>query len=403
MLRFPIFNGDWEEKSFGDIASIRSASRVHKDEWTEKGVPFFRSSDVVSHYKGTDNKKAYISRELFDELSAKSGKIKRHDLLVTGGGSIGIPYLVPNDAPLYFKDADLLWFKKSVIIDSYFLYTYLSTTIFRRYLTSVTHIGTIAHYTIEQAKATPVILPSLPEQRKIADFLTTVSARIQQLIQKKALLEVYKKGVMQQLFTQAIRFQDDHGNDFPDWEEKKLGEVCSILKGKGISKAEVVESGATPCIRYGELYTEYSELIQEAKSRTDTPTNELVLSAGNDVIIPASGETHIDIATASCVMNEGIALGGDLNIIRTELNGIFLAYYLNNACKHAIARVAQGSSVIHLYPDQLKGLALAFPSQSEQTKIADFLSAIDRKIEKVATQISETQTFKKGLLQQMFV
>lgn len=102
-------------------------------------------------------------------------------------------------------------------------------------------------------------------------------------------------------------------------------------------------------------------------------------------------------------MSEGVALGGDLNIIRTKLNGVFLAYYLNSACKHAIARVAQGSSVIHLYPDQLKGLALAFPSTDEQTKIADFLSAIDHKIESVATQITETQTFKRGLLQQMFV
>ncbi|MFM2196875.1 MAG: type restriction enzyme subunit [Verrucomicrobiota bacterium] len=249
----------------------------------------------------------------------------------------------------------------------------------------------------------PFSAPSLPEQRKIADFLTAVDGRIGQLSQKKALLEDYKKGVMQQLFTQALRFKDDHGNDFPEWEEKKLGAVSRILKGKGISKTDVAEDGATPCIRYGELYTVYSELIQETKSRTNVAEKELVLSEENDVIIPASGETHIDIATASCVMTQGIALGGDLNIIRTKLNGVFLAYYLNNACKHAIARVAQGSSVIHLYPDQLKGLSLRFPSAAEQTKIANFLTALDRKIESVSQQITHTQTFKKGLLQQMFV
>jgi restriction endonuclease S subunit len=102
-------------------------------------------------------------------------------------------------------------------------------------------------------------------------------------------------------------------------------------------------------------------------------------------------------------MAKGVALGGDLNIIRTMLNGVFLAYYLNNACKHAIARVAQGSSVIHLYPDQLKGLSLRFPSTAEQTKIANFLTALDRKIESVSSQITGMQTWKKGLLQQMFV
>ena len=100
---------------------------------------------------------------------------------------------------------------------------------------------------------------------------------------------------------------------------------------------------------------------------------------------------------------DGVALGGDLNIIRTKQNGVFLAYYLNNACKHAIAGMAQGSSVIHLYPDQLKRLRLHLPSVAEQTKIANFLTALDRKIEAVATQIADTQTWKKGLLQQMFV
>ncbi|TAE88794.1 MAG: hypothetical protein EAZ81_13360 [Verrucomicrobia bacterium] len=208
---------------------------------------------------------------------------------------------------------------------------------------------------------------------------------------------------MQQLFTQALRFKDGNGKDFPDWQEKKLGEIATFSKGCGISKAEVHENGVTPCIRYGELYTHYSELISEIKSRTNVDEKYLVMSKRNDVIIPASGETHVDIARAACVMEEGVALGGDLNIIRAKTNGVFLAYYLNNAMKHAIAGMAQGSSVIHLYPAQLKLLKLKIPSLPEQTKIANFLTALDRKIESVATQITETQTFKKGLLQQMFV
>lgn len=263
--------------------------------------------------------------------------------------------------------------------------------------------STFREISLEDLRKVSVAIPTLPEQRKIADFLTAVDGRIGQLLQKKALLEDYKKGVMQQLFTQALRFKDDHDNDFPDWEENNLGEIASFSKGSGISKAEVHEDGATPCIRYGELYTHYSELIGEVKSWTNVDAKQLVMSQQNDVIIPASGETHIDIATASCVMEAGIALGGDLNIIRAKTNGVFLAYYLNNAMKHAIAGMAQGSSVIHLYPAQLKLLKLLVPSLPEQTKIANFLSALDRKIESVATQITETQTFKRGLLQQMFV
>ena len=115
------------------------------------GVPFFRTSDVVSISKNKENEKAYISLELFEELSKKSGKIQKGDLLVTGGGTIGIPYLVKNDEPLYFKDADLLWMKSSGIIDGSFLYNFFISPKFREYLKSISHTGTISHFTIEQA------------------------------------------------------------------------------------------------------------------------------------------------------------------------------------------------------------------------------------------------------------
>lgn len=381
-LRFPTFDGDWKDEKFGKIASIRSASRVHKDEWTEQGVPFFRSSDVVSHYKGAENKKAYISSELFDDLSAKSGKIKKHDLLVTGGGSIGIPYLVPNDAPLYFKDADLLWFKKSENIHSYYLYTYFSTAIFRRYLASVTHIGTIAHYTIEQAKATPITLPSLPEQRKIADFLTAVDGRIGQLIQKKALLEDYKKGVMQQLFTQAIRFKDDHGNDFPDWEEKKLGDIAQ-KKSSSITAGSLAEMAGD--------YPVYGAAGEMSSIDTFAEDREYI-----GIVKDGAGVGR----TMLCKPYTSVL--GTMDIVKAKPGNHlrFLFGFLNllNFNKHVT-----GSTIPHIYFKDYSRERVGVPKIEEQTKIADFLSAIDRKIESVATQITETQTFKRGLLQQMFV
>ena len=282
---------------------------------------------------------------------------------------------------------------------------YLFYDLQRRYteLRQLSNDGSQKNLSGDLLKNLEVTLPYVPEQQKVAAFLTAVDGRIEQLSRKKALLEAYKKGVMQQLFTQTLRFQDDHGHDFPDWEEKRLSQVATITKGSGISKADIDANGDTPCIRYGELYTDYGELIDEVKSRTSLPRKDLVMSRKNDVIIPSSGETHIDIARAACVIHDDVALGGDLNIMQTKQNGVFLAYYLNNACKHAIARVAQGSSVVHLYPDQLKGLLLRLPSLPEQTKIASFLSALDGKIGAVGEQMRQTQAWKKGLLQQMFV
>ncbi len=162
-----------EWKALGEITRVSSASRVHKNEWTTSGVPFFRTSDVISIFNGVKNSRddAFISNELYETLSSKSGKTQKNDILVTGGGTIGIPYIVPTDEPLYFKDADLLCIKKSKTLNSKFLYHYFLTTKFRIYLENISHNSTIAHYTISQIKKNPVPVPPLEEQSRIVAIL----------------------------------------------------------------------------------------------------------------------------------------------------------------------------------------------------------------------------------------
>ena len=190
--------------------------------------------------------------------------------------------------------------------------------------------------------------------------------------------------------------------DAQGWKESLLGDVAVFAKGKGISKSEISSNGSQPCIRYGELYTLYKEVINSIISRTNLPTNDLVLSQANDVIIPASGETQIDIATASCVLESGVALGGDLNIIRSKMDGVFLSYYLNNAKKKSIAELAQGISVFHLYASQLKTLNIDTPEISEQQKVAHCLASLDDIITAQVKKIEILKVHKKGLMQHLF-
>ncbi len=199
-IRLRGFSGAWVKRKLGDLLDITSASRVHKNEWTESGVPFFRSSDVVADYKGTENNKAFISFELYEELSKKAGCVQKNDLLVTGGGSIGIPYLVKTNKPLYFKDADLLWLKKTNNINGYFLYTFFSTLAFRRYVNRITHIGTISHYTIEQAKSTPIIVPEKAEQDKIGEYLLKIDNLITLHQRELEKLKNIKKACLEKMF-----------------------------------------------------------------------------------------------------------------------------------------------------------------------------------------------------------
>ena len=203
--RFPEYKKEWKKFTFGNLTNILSAARVHKDEWTNAGVPFFRSSDVMAALNGTKNDKAYISEELYERLSMVSGKLEKGDILVTGGGSIGNPYIVSEDKPLYTKDADLLWVKRNDGIDTYFLYTFFFTPAFRDYLLSIAHVGTIAHYTIEQLKKTPIMLPELSEQISIGAFFKDLDTtiKLQQLELKK--YENIKQGMMEDLLTGKVR------------------------------------------------------------------------------------------------------------------------------------------------------------------------------------------------------
>jgi type I restriction enzyme S subunit len=198
--RFKGFSEDWEQCKLGKLTNVSSAARVHKEEWTSTGVPFFRSSDVVSAYKGNENDKAFISFELYKKLIGVSGKLEKDDILITGGGSIGIPYFVPNNKPLYSKDADLIWVKSSVRFDSRYLFTYFTTPEFRKYLSSISHIGTIAHYTIEQVRETPIYLPSIIEQNAIGKHFENLDKLIALHQHKLDKLKNLKKSYLNEMF-----------------------------------------------------------------------------------------------------------------------------------------------------------------------------------------------------------
>ena len=187
----------------------------------------------------------------------------------------------------------------------------------------------------------------------------------------------------------SLRFPEFTG----EWKEERLSEIADIYKGAGISKDQLSDNGE-PCILYGELYTKYkTETITEVISRTDIDNTKLVRSKANDVIIPCSGETAEDIATARCVIKDGILLGGDLNIIRLHnYDGSFVSYQLNGKRKYDIAKVAQGVSVVHLYGEHLKGVKTVNPYLAEQKKISRFLSLID---ERIAVQSRLIEDLKK--------
>lgn len=197
--------------------------------------------------------------------------------------------------------------------------------------------------------------------------------------------------------TPALRFP----SFTEEWEEKTLGEVCEIKRGKTFSKSDIDEDGTELCIHYGELLTKYKESITEVYSRTFKTSG--LRSKKGDVLMPSSAETPDALSKASALLLNNVILGSDMNILRTNdnTNAVFLSYVINNSEK-IITRLVTGGTVFHLYAKQLNDLAFLLPSLPEQQKIAACLSSLDALITAAQERLDALKAHKKGLLQQLF-
>ncbi len=423
-LRFPEFKkaGEWEEKKLGKFISERT-------ELLSEKIPLY-------------------SLTIEDGITPKTERYERAFLVKDEEEAYKI--VLPNDFAynpmnLRFGAIGRHSGKEKVALSRYYNIFYCDNTVdskfcevyFKSYRMLKLYDDMAIGSLIEKRRVYfndflkfKVPLPSLPEQKRIADCLSSLDELIVGEVKKLDSLKVHKKGLIQGLFPSGE--ENNHETHekhekkpfvnfvplvvknlvpklrFPEfkkageWEEKKLGDVAEFFKGKGISKEDINKNGKILCIRYGELYTYYDVIIDNIISRTNRPISELFISKKNDVIIPSSGETKEDIATASCILLDSVALGGDINVIRTKINGIFLSYYLSSAKKKDISRIAQGDTVVHLYISQLEKLRINFPSLPEQKRIAECLSSLDELIAAQGKKIELLRLHKKGLMQGLF-
>lgn len=401
-IRFLEFTEEWEQLKLGEIIEISSASRVHKNEWKTSGVRFFRSSDVVSNFHGKKNTPAFISNDLYGELSKKSGLVEPGDILVTGGGSIGIPYLVADHEPLYFKDADLIWLKSANKIDGYFLYSYFVTPQLRKYISSITHVGTISHYTIEQAKDTPIILPERVEQTIIGSFFKQLDETITLHQQELTTLKQTKQGFLQKIFSQEIRFKKDNGEKFSEWKEVKLKSICHFSTGKSKNK-HLKDDGKYYVMDMGAV-SEHGKIISKKKVELDQD----LLNTG-DLIMPKDdiGGGLIIGKTAYIDENEKYVLGDHVYLIRMneeKCNPLFAHFQFNSShFNRKVKRLVTGSAQLGITSKNVQEEYFSMPPYEEQQKIANFLARLDDVIALHQRELDSLKETKKAFLQKMFV
>lgn len=386
-LRFKDFGEDWTAKKLSQVANLTSSKRVHLSDYVSEGIPFFRGKEITELKSGIFPKDIlYISKKQYEDFKEKFGAPQNNEILMTAVGTLANTYLINTDFEFYFKDGNLIWFK-DINADPNFLMILLDA---RKNDVLASAIGsTQKALTIANLNKLIFNFPSNEEQTKIASFLSNVDEKISQLTQKHELLGQYKQGMMQKLFSQQLRFKADDGSEFGEWEETTLGKVVNFQNGKRVPLSESDRQKRQGKYRY------------YGASGVIDHIDDYIFD-GQYILIGEDGANIITRSSPLAFIVEGQFWVNNHAHIFQSKNGsnVFLAAYLESL---NYEKFNSGTAQPKLNLDNLKKVPVINPCLDEQTKIANFLSAIDQKIEVVAQQIEQAKTWKKGLLQQMFV
>ena len=312
---------------------------------------------------------------------SKTREVHPGDLILSNSMSFGKPYIMGIDGCIH--DGWLLIRNTYGVFDLTFLCHLLGTPQMLSQYRSLAAGSTVNNLNKELVGNTYVTIPSITEQRVLGAYLEQLDNLITLHQRKFEKLTNVKKSMLEKMFPQnGSSYPEIRFKGFTDpWEQRKAIDIADYSKGNGYSKGDLTDAG-TPIILYGRLYTKY----QFAISEVDTfafPRNGAVYSQGNEVIVPASGETAEDIARASAVEKSGVLLGGDLNILRPFdfINPLFLALAISNGePQKELAKKAQGKSVVHIHNTDIQEVTIAYPSRTEQDRIVSVFRQLDNLI-----------------------
>ena len=397
-IRFAGFTDPWEQRKLGDITEILSGARVHKGEWRTEGVPFYRSSDVMAAFNNTDNERVFISQELFKELSARSGVPEQGDVMVTGGGSVGTPYIVPDNKPLYTKDADLIWIKHCADISPEFLYYFFVAPVFRSYIASISHVGTIAHYTIEQVKDTSVGLPTqMAEQKMVGVFFKQLDSLITLHQRKYDKLCVLKKSMLDKMFPKGgslypeIRFAG-----FTDpWEQRKLGELFEEHSEKDrddLPALTIIQGGGT---------VHRDESKRNLQFDRSSLSNYKVVDTGDFIVHLRSFEGGLEKATCYGLVSPAYHIFRGKNV---DSDFYYLYFrskrFIDVDLKPHVYGIRDGRSIDI---EGMKTIFIPWTNLAEQRRIGGFFDRLDSLITLHQRKLELLRNIKKSMLDKMFV
>lgn len=401
-LRFPGFEGEWEKKRLDSLLEFKNGINASKEQYG-RGYKFINVLDILENDFITHNK--IIGSVNVDAETANKYVVSYGDILFQRSSEtreeVGTASVYLDKEKIATFGGFVIRGKKIGEYEPVFLNRLLKTDIAREQITSKS--GGSTRYNVGQEILASIVLPfpSLPEQQKIASFFTAIDKKIALLKQQKEKLLQYKQGVMQQIFSRQLRFKTDEGKDFPDWVEKKLGEVTFKVDRKNKNK---------------EMLPVYSisnknGFVPQSEQFDGIDSND----RGYDISLYKIVERNTFAYNPARINVGSIGYSGDLEkvivsslYVTFKTNELIDDSFFNHFLKTdffntSVLRMGEGGVRVYLFYENFSEITINIPSLSEQTKIANFLSAIDEKINRVQAQTDAATQWKKGLLQKMFV
>jgi type I restriction enzyme S subunit len=398
-LRFKEFSGEWEEKKFGSYGKLINGLTYSPSDTDESGLLVLRSSNIQNNQVSFEDN-VYVNFEVQDDSLTKANDI----LICVRNGSkrlIGKSVLIPENMPKATHGAFMTVFRGEA---NQFIIHWMQTPMYYKQVHQ--NLGaTINSINGSDLKKFKTVFPSKIEQQKIASFLSAVDTKIDQLTRKKELIEQYKKGVMQKIFSQELRFKDEDGSEFPEWEEKKLGDIFKKITNTIQIQDDEIYKQITITNNGIVKHRDEKQGLKIGRKRQfliSFKEGQYILTFIRQGIFNG-GIGFIDKVFNGYIVTENMPL---LNVITNKILPEYFTQYLKSesyAFNILFPIKPTGSAQSAIHEKEWLQQTDVFPSLPEQTKIANFLSAIDTEITLRQAQGERLKQFKKGLLQQMFV
>lgn len=406
-IRFKGCSGEWKETTLGQL------STNYKYGINAAAIPYDGRNKYLRITDIDENTRVFSQDNLTspgtDLSCCNEYLLEDGDITVARtGASVGKSHIYhPTDGKVYFAGF-LIRARLNENVDKDCVFYNTLTDKYAKYIRLVSQRSGQPGVNVEELKGYTLNLPcNKDEQKALGAYFQHLDSLIQSATKKIESLKQVKAASLQSMFPQEgettprVRFKGFEG----EWEMVTIKDVATFLKGRGYSKSDLRVTG-TPIILYGRMYTKYETCI----TNVDTYVNPLpssIYTSGNEVVMPASGETPEDISCASAIKARGIILGGDLNILRFDTDyydTTFVALSLSNGkAKKDLSNMAQGKSVVHLHNSDIEKVDIFIPSFSEQCAIASYFTTLDRKITLQTQRLDKLKQIKSACLDNMFV